>query len=155
MTRTMMVALPAIPFSCFNARNLVCVAAWHTITTLCFPSNPTKPPENYSNRTMLQSKKTQQTNKQIGRTEGIQSLLELMKWYLRIRSREKGFQTVRRDVFSFLGWVWSHGSREREEREMKLWLIEAKLQDNSAVQVQGNDFTIDINRQAQPLHSVL
>lgn len=28
-----MVAFPAIPFSCFNARNLDWLAPWHTITT--------------------------------------------------------------------------------------------------------------------------
>lgn len=37
MTLTIMVADPSIPFSCFNARNLVCPAAWHTITTCSQP----------------------------------------------------------------------------------------------------------------------
>ena len=32
-----MVALPAIPLSCFNSRNLVWLAAWHTITTTSQP----------------------------------------------------------------------------------------------------------------------
>ena len=36
ITLTIMVELPAYPFSCFNARNLVWLAAWHTITT--FPT---------------------------------------------------------------------------------------------------------------------
>ena len=34
ITLTIIVGFPAIPFSCFNARNLVWLAAWHTITTL-------------------------------------------------------------------------------------------------------------------------
>lgn len=29
----MIVGVPAIPFSCFKARNLVWLAAWHTITS--------------------------------------------------------------------------------------------------------------------------
>lgn len=45
MILTMMVAFPAIPFSCFSALNLVWLAAWHTITTLLSLRNPTTPPQ--------------------------------------------------------------------------------------------------------------
>ena len=34
ITLTTIVGSPSRPFSCFNARNLVWLAAWHTITTL-------------------------------------------------------------------------------------------------------------------------
>lgn len=40
ITLTIMVAHPATPFSCFNARNLVWLAAWHTITTSSLPFHP-------------------------------------------------------------------------------------------------------------------
>lgn len=49
----------------------------------------------------------------------------------------------------------SHGpgaEKERDEKEKKA-KKEIKLQNNPAVQVQGNNFPIDINRKAQPPHA--